>query len=260
MRKDRYLHLIQVPQDVEETDLPYLEAMCRQFTFFQPAFFLFSLAAKKHNITKFQEYLPKVSANMINRTHWYNQLEFSPQQSVLEPALTVHQDLPLQETTPAFNQSIEQETGPELFKNLVQDQISRNSSKVQLRNTDIADAPKNPQSFSEWLASYNQSKDLQPEDSSLNEIQRNQKKELLDRIIKENPGPIRVKKDKFFTAEDSAKSSLLEHEDLVSETLARIYESQGNLLKAIRSYEILVLRNPEKSSYFSEQIKRLKNN
>ena len=45
MRKDRYLHLIQVPQDVEETDLPYLEAMCRQFTFFQPAFFLFSLAA-----------------------------------------------------------------------------------------------------------------------------------------------------------------------------------------------------------------------
>ena len=149
MRKDRYLHLIQVPQDVEETDLPYLEAMCRQFTFFQPAFFLFSLAAKKHNITKFQEYLPKVSANMINRTHWYNQLEFSPQQSVLEPALTVHQDLPLQETTPAFNQSIEQETGPALFKSLVQDQISRNSSKVQLRNTDLSNAPKNPQSFSE---------------------------------------------------------------------------------------------------------------
>ena len=79
-------------------------------------------------------------------------------------------------------------------------------------------------------------------------------------LFRSNPGPIRVKKDKFFTAEDSAKSSLLEHEDLVSETLARIYESQGNLLKAIRSYEILVLRNPEKSSYFSEQIKRLKNN
>jgi hypothetical protein len=64
----------------------------------------------------------------------------------------------------------------------------------------------------------------------------------------------------FYAATQKTRSSVLEDENLVTETLAKIYVLQGNNPKAIRSYEILSLKFPEKSAYFASLIKDLKNN
>lgn len=86
-------------------------------------------------------------------------------------------------------------------------------------------------------------------------------KALIDRIIENNPGIIRNKEEqKFFNAELKAKESLLESEHLVTETLARIYALQGSVNKAVRAYEILSLKFPQKSAYFATLIQKLKNN
>ena len=56
-----------------------------------------------------------------------------------------------------------------------------------------------------------------------------------------------------------AKKSLELNDEVVSETLARIYESQNKLQKAAEMYEKLSLKFPEKSSYFAALIQNLKN-
>ncbi|MFM7666707.1 MAG: hypothetical protein ACKO7D_00800 [Bacteroidota bacterium] len=65
-------------------------------------------------------------------------------------------------------------------------------------------------------------------------------------------------KKEFFSPIKKAKESLSEETLPVSETLARIYQAQGNISKAIYVYQQLSLIIPEKKSYFATQIKSLK--
>jgi hypothetical protein len=102
---------------------------------------------------------------------------------------------------------------------------------------------------------------LETETGKITENQTKKQKniELIDKIIQANPGSIRNKDEKrIFVANAQAKESLLENEHLVTETLAKIYALQGHISKAIRAYEILCLKIPQKSVYFASLIKNLK--
>ncbi len=65
-------------------------------------------------------------------------------------------------------------------------------------------------------------------------------------------------KREFFSPIKKAKESLSEETLPVSETLAKIYQLQGNISKAIYVYQQLSLIIPEKKTYFASQIKSLK--
>ena len=65
-------------------------------------------------------------------------------------------------------------------------------------------------------------------------------------------------KKEFFSPVKKAKESVDENKMPVSETLARIFELQGNLPKAIYVYEQLSLIFPKKKTYFASQINLLK--
>jgi len=82
------------------------------------------------------------------------------------------------------------------------------------------------------------------------------RKELIDKFILENPSISRPKAE-FYNPISVAQNSIIDQENIVSETLARIYEKQGYIEKAISIYEKLRLHYPEKSRYFAAQIKRL---
>ncbi len=58
---------------------------------------------------------------------------------------------------------------------------------------------------------------------------------------------------------DFSARSIQENKNLVSETLAKLNAKQGNFQKAIQIYEQLILKYPEKRTYFTSQIDRLKN-
>jgi len=82
--------------------------------------------------------------------------------------------------------------------------------------------------------------------------------ELINKFIDEQPTITRGKAE-FFKPLDWARQSTQENEDIVTETLAKIYLKQGHNDRAIKIYEKLCLVFPDKSSYFADQIRKIQN-
>jgi hypothetical protein len=80
--------------------------------------------------------------------------------------------------------------------------------------------------------------------------------ELINKFIKGEPKII-PDSEKVSTDDISAES-VREDEGFITDTLAKIYVKQGYYYKAIFAYEKLILKYPEKSSYFAGQINKIK--
>ena len=117
-------------------------------------------------------------------------------------------------------------------------------------------------SFQEWLQlSRNEPIDRSNESSPIPEtavIDEDKKKKaaLIDKFIEASP---KISPVKHSTA--STVTFDLNKEDnsyLMTETLARVYLEQKKYQKAIQAYEILILKYPEKSSFFADRISDIK--
>ena len=80
--------------------------------------------------------------------------------------------------------------------------------------------------------------------------------DLIDKFITNSP-KINIKKEYKPDLEIIPDSKI--KDDLITETLAKIYIDQKKYNKAIKAYNILSLKYPKKSSFFADQIERIKN-
>ena len=97
------------------------------------------------------------------------------------------------------------------------------------------------------------------DESKKNKTNRKSSRDIIENFIKEDPKISKPKKTDFFSPVNMARISVVEDSSFVTETLAKIYEKQGNYGKAINAYENLILKYPEKNVYFAGRIEAIKN-
>lgn len=112
-------------------------------------------------------------------------------------------------------------------------------------------------SFTDWLISIDEGREI-PAEVSETPLPKTSIEQIIDKFITEEPRISKPKKE-FFNPVNMAKQSVVDDEELVTETLARVYLKQGNAAKALRIYDILRLKYPEKSAYFAALIQEVKN-
>ena len=109
----------------------------------------------------------------------------------------------------------------------------------------VTEANPEPLSFGAWLLQKDSPK------GKPTPVER----QIIDKFIQESP-QISPVKTAFFSPSQMGKMSLVEDESFVTETLAKIYERQGDFKKAAKAYKNLKLKFPKKSIYFADLEKK----
>ncbi|MEM0519247.1 MULTISPECIES: hypothetical protein [Aequorivita] len=178
-------------------------------------------------------------------------------------------------------QKAEDILNPELFQRKVtsvsklvekkDEQNSENAEETLHTNKPLAFTKNDTHSFAEWLKLTKAKPINRAENDSEKEKtftsenitdqdERERKFELIDKFIQEKPKIIpseiekKAPKQENVTLENTQPQP---SDSLMTETLAKVYLQQKNYKKAIQAYKILILKNPEKSGFFADQIRAI---
>jgi len=173
------------------------------------------------------------------------------QREVDEQAQADQDFLDAQVMSAAIGNSIVDELETGVGNSESQEEVSREESEEK-KKTEFDEAA--PHSFSAWLRHYSGAVyqgeggngNLESESDKL-------KSNPVIKSISDQAKQIQEKAE-FYSASKMAKLSVTESDDLVTETLAKVFEDQGKYDKAIKAYEKLRLKFPEKSVYFAGRI------
>ena len=275
-----------------------LQELKKQFPFFQSAHLLLTLVSKKFDSGIYQDTLRKTAISIPNRARLYNLLnsaEASVEEKISAKktseiehlkAIELHSDK-AKPTEEELTKQVEKEIEKDIITAFVEKEVLKTHDWYKPKekkevNTSTSSVTKkeeiNSGSFSDWLQALKKADRVEEKiETKKEEIEeaeeesriitafkkpeekKAKEKAIIDKIIDAEPGNIRLDPNqRFFEANQKAKESLLENEHLVTETLAKIYALQGNVPKAVRAYEILSLKFPQKSAYFASLIENLK--
>lgn len=264
MTKQEIISYVSNPSLVLENETEKLLHLKQEFPYCHSFHLLHLKGLKNTNNIEFDKYLSTTSLNAPNREVLYHLIIKSSLRDKIE---TVEQEISesIKEDSattlePSSNSEIENTIEEEKqTQQLVVDEVEHlilEEMAIQhyALEEDVKEAESEREieifkeepttsemSFTDWLNPKSKS---QKQASSM---------DLIEKFIQENPSISKAKPDTY-TAPSLAKMSVVDNDDLVTETLARVYMKQGHYDKAIKTYQKLSLKIPEKKAFFASQI------
>ena len=254
-----------MPERMKGNDVDEVEQMVKTFPYFSIAQALLSIAYQNIGSPNYDSQLKRAAATMPNRDKLRllsmiakHRLESKPEIPALpdefEPKDNVFSSIESIDTKEEQNGSIIRE------KVFIIPEIDLSGSHEEL-SAEMALLEEKRKSIDELKAIIaNRLKEIEEEkqrkEAGKPAPKKLSRKELIDKFITENPSISRPKAE-FYNPISVAQNSIIDQENIVSETLAKIYEQQNYFEKAISIYKKLGLKYPEKSRYFAAQIERL---
>lgn len=264
MEKEKVLALLKSPKEFEINALHSINAVLEKHPYFQP---MMAVKLKLlHHLGSFQynKFLKTTAAFTQDRSVLF---DFITQKEFQQLKIAHRIDSLIQEDqntaqTHEFNINenlAEQIHDPELFVKK-EETVKRESNFEAGRPLSFNTAEEH--SFHEWLKLTQVNPLHKKGDKDNKEEARDSHPQfkVIDEFIKNNP---KIVPTKSYEPSEKINPKHEPSSSLMTETLARVYIEQKRYDKAIQAFKILILNNPEKSSFFADQIEeieRLKEN
>ena len=273
MKQEEVISVLKQPAAISFEQTKALHEVLQQYPYFQAARAVRLKGLKNINSLHYNKELKVTAAHTADRgvlfdfitSKEFNQNQIADsikKQEQHQKDLETHKsttaekdkNLSLDEALKMKRQESEQVFDPELFKKREEERRSSAEEETLEMGKPLSFDRNENHSFSEWLKLAS-AKPINREGLSSEEQEAKSRKfELIEDFITKNP---RITPSKNVKKANLAEDNLAAPEALMTETLARVYLEQKNYKKAIQAYKILILKNPEKSGFFADQIRAI---
>ena len=274
MNKQQIIKYIDQPEFLGENDCSTLKTLSENYPYSGILQTLYAKALHNCDSIFFEKQLKKTAIVNANRKKLYQIIHQPKLQKTIDkievdtqPEAKQTQGEPAKQLTDLdTTRRKEQENSEKNF-----DEVEKNILIEAINSTMYLDVPDTIPPIEELIPTQKEEPNLNPPGSqekikaeftdwfSNNNASSNKKKDisiLVEGFLDTNNS--KPNKKDFFSPSNLAKISLVDNEEFVTETLAKVYVSQGNFEKAIRIYERLMIDNPEKNTFFASRIRFLK--
>ncbi|WP_172916104.1 hypothetical protein [Capnocytophaga canimorsus] len=268
MTLKEFIEILEKPNQIQAQQMHELEEILLEYPYFQAARVLQLKKFHTEQNYRYNKALKLAAVHVANRSVLYDFIHSKSGQHLIEAE--VIRQIALQKTTPktdfvtptATYQKMPQtemdsfpkeEIVPKIYGSFTDNQeADAIAAKNQVSQTDL-------HSFSQWLKTISEVGN--PSKQEERHVEENpkiaEKFKLIDRFLETNP---KIEPSREYVSNiNLANEVKTDPHQLMTETLAQVYVKQRKYKQAIQAYEILILKNPEKSGYFADQIRTIKN-
>lgn len=271
-----YTYLINKPEAIHEKQTEALEKVLVEFPYFQSARAIQLKGLYNQNSFKYNTALKITAAHSTDRSILFDFITSETFTSI-QKGLYDKKALEILDIKVVDSEIIVTEEKTESKINSLERSIL--TSIKEASTVDIVDTSKTTEeklaigkpldfskseqhSFQEWLQ-LSRTEPIEREKESpislplpIIDEDKRKKLELIDKFIEASPKISPVKHGVASTVTFDLNAA--DNSFLMTETLARVYLEQKKYQKAIQAYEILILKYPEKSSFFADRISDIK--
>ncbi|MFV8344875.1 tetratricopeptide repeat protein [Flavobacterium sp. ZB4P13] len=271
-----YTYLINKPDAIYEKQMEALEKVLEEFPYFQSARAIQLKGLYNQNSFKYNTALKITAAHSTDRSILFDFITSDTFTSIqkglydkkaleiLDIKVVGSEIIVTEEQTESKINSLERSilTSIKEASAVDVDDTSKTTEEKLAIGKPLDFSKSEQHSFQEWLQLSRTEPIEREKESPINlplpiiDEDKRKKLELIDKFIEASPKISPVKHGVASTVTFDLNAA--DNSFLMTETLARVYLEQKKYQKAIQAYEILILKYPEKSSFFADRISDIK--